>query len=156
MLDEQLHKIKNSILYFILIGIIISYLIVSFSTELELVKSNINSIEVMRYNLFTLFISIQIFVFFIKLFVNRKFKILKFENLIITLLFVLQILILNSTFINGEIENFGLAFIVAIAVIELVKIFVILNYGITNVLDNFYTKKKINFLNNNFIGVRND
>lgn len=156
MQKEQLYRIKNAVIYFVMIGIIASYMVVSMSIDLDIFKDNIVSIENLRFELFGVFITIQLVLFFVKLVVNRDYGLINLENLGIMALFALEITILYSSMMNGVNEIYGIGTHVAIIVVEVIKAFVILAYAITNLLDNFYSKDKNKYFQNNFIGVSND
>lgn len=156
MQKEQLYRIKNAVIYFVMIGIIASYMVVSMSIDLDIFKDNIVSIENLRFELFGVFITIQLVLFFVKLVVNRDYGLINLENLGIMALFALEITILYSSMMNGANEIYGIGTHVAIIVVEVIKAFVILAYAITNLLDNFYSKDKNKYFQNNFIGVSND
>ena len=156
MINEQLYRVKNAVVYFVMIGIIVSYLILSISLELDMFKDNIVSIENLRYELFGTFIIMQLIMFFIKLVLNREYGIIRIENLVLIVLFVLEITILYSSIINGINEIYGVGTNIIFTIIEIAKVFVMLTYAISNVLDNFYTNNKNKHFQNNYIGVRND
>lgn len=156
MQKEQLYIIKNAVLYFVMIGIIASYLILSMSIDLDMFTQNIISIENLRYELFGVFITIQLILFFAKLVVNREYGLVNQENLALMILFVLEIAILYSSIMNGSNELYGIGTHIAIVTIEVIKAFVLLTYAVTNLLDNFYNKDNKKYLQNNFIGVSND
>lgn len=156
MQNEQLYRIKNAVLYFVMIGIIASYMVVSMSIDLDIFKDNIVSLENLRFELFGVFITIQLVLFFAKLVVNREYGIINLENFALLVLFALEISILYSSIMNGANELYGIGTHIAIIIIEVIKAFVMLTYAVTSLLDNFYTKEKNKYFQNNFIGVRND
>ncbi|PKL78812.1 MAG: hypothetical protein CVV25_10340 [Ignavibacteriae bacterium HGW-Ignavibacteriae-4] len=156
MQNEQLYRIKNAVLYFVMIGIIASYMVVSMSIDLDIFKDNIVSLENLRFELFGVFITIQLVLFFAKLVVNREYGIINLENFALLVLFALEISILYSSIMNGGNELYGIGTHIAIIIIEVIKAFVMLTYAVTSLLDNFYTKEKNKYFQNNFIGVRND
>lgn len=139
-----------------MIGIIISYLALSMSLDLDIFKDNIVSIEKLKYELFGLFITIQLVLFFIKLILNREYGIIMFENIALMTLFTLQLSILYSSMIKGVTELYNINTQLTILIIEVIKAFVMIAYAINNLLDNFYSKEKKKYFQNNFIGVSND
>lgn len=156
MQKEQLYRIKNAVLYFVMIGIIASYMILSMSIDLDVFKDNIVSIENLRYELFGIFMTIQLVLYFVKLVVNGGYGIINFENLALIILFTLEISILYSSIMNGANELYGIGTHIAIIVLEVVKVFIMLTYAVTNILDNFYNKNDNKYFQNNFLGVSND
>ncbi|MFA7326873.1 MAG: hypothetical protein WC121_09430 [Candidatus Kapaibacterium sp.] len=108
MLKEQLYRIKNAVLYFVMIGIIASDMILSMSIDLDILKDNIVSIENLRYELFGVFITIQLVLFFVKLVVNAGYRIVNFENLALIILFALEVSILYTSIMKGENELYGI------------------------------------------------
>jgi len=156
MLKEQLHKIKNAAIYFALIGIIASYMIVSLSLDLDIFKDNIVSIENLRYELFGIFMTIQLILFFVKLVVSKDYGLINLENFSLLVLFTLEIAIVYSFLMNGADELYGIGTHVAILIIEVIKAFVLLTYAVTNLLDNYNSKNRNKYFQNNFIGVSND
>ncbi len=156
MQKEQLYRIKNAAIYFVMIGIIASYMIFSMSIDLDIFKDNIVFIENLRVELFGIFITIQLILFFAKLVVNREYGIINLENLALLVLFTLEIAILYSSIMNGANELYGLGTHIAIIIIEVIKAFVMLAYAVTSLLENFYIKDKNKYFQNNFIGVNND
>lgn len=156
MLKEQLHKIKNAAIYFALIGIIASYMIVSLSLDLDIFKDNIVSIENLRYELFGIFMTIQLILFFVKLVVSRDYGLINVENFSLLVLFTLEIAIVYSFIMNVSDELYGIGTHVAILIIEVIKAFVLLTYAVTNLLDNYNSKNRNKYFQNNFIGVSND
>ncbi len=156
MLKEQLHRIKNAAIYFAMIGIIASYMIVSLSLDLDIFKDNIVSIENLRYELFGIFMTIQLILFFVKLVVSRDYGLINVENFSLLVLFTLEIAIVYSFIMNGSDELYGIGTHVAILIIEVIKAFVLLTYAVTNLLDNYNSKNRNKYFQNNFIGVSND
>jgi hypothetical protein len=156
MKKEELNIIKNAVLYFVMIGIIASYLILSMSIDLDIFTQNVISIENLRYELFGIFITIQLILFFTKLVINRERGLISQENVALMTLFVVQIAILYSSIMNGANELYGIGTHIAIITIEVIKAFVLLTYAVTILLDNFYNKDNKKYFQNNFIGVSND
>lgn len=156
MLKEQLHRIKNAAIYFAMIGIIASYMIVSLSLDLDIFKDNIVSIENLRYELFGIFMTIQLILFFVKLVVSRDYGLINVENFSLLVLFTLEIAIVYSFIMNGSDELYGIGTHVAILIIEVIKAIVLLTYAVTNLLDNYNSKNRNKYFQNNFIGVSND
>jgi|GEM_PF-1365450 hypothetical protein len=156
MLKEQLHRIKNAAIYFAMIGIIGSYIIFSMSIDLEIFSDNIVSIDNLRFEMFGVFITIQLVLFFAKLVVNREHGLINLENLLLLVLFALEIAIVYSFIMNGAEELYGIGTHVAIIIVEVIKSFVMLTYAVTNLMENFYIKDKNKFFQNNLIGVSND
>ena len=156
MQKEQLNIIKNAVLYFVMIGIIASYLILSMSIDLDIFTQNIVSIENLRYDLFGVFITIQLILYFAKLVVNREYGLVNRENIVLMILFLVEIAILYSSIMNGSNELYGIGTHIAIVTIEVIKAFVLLTYAVTSLLDNFYNRDNKIYFQNNFIGVNND
>lgn len=156
MLKEQLHRIKNAAIYFAMIGIIASYMIVSLSLDLDIFKDNIVSIENLRYELFGIFMTIQLILFFVKLVVSRDYGLINVESFSLLVLFTLEIAIVYSFIMNGSDELYGIGTHVTILIIEVIKAFVLLTYAVTNLLDNYNSKNRNKYFQNNFIGVSND
>lgn len=156
MLKEQLNRIKNAAIYFAMIGIIGSSIIFSMSIDLEIFSDNIVSIDNLRIEMFGVFITIQLVLFFAKLVVNREHGLINLENLLLLVLFALEIGIVYSFIMNGAEELYGIGTHVAIIIVEVIKSFVMLTYAVTNLMENFYIKDKNKFFQNNLIGVSND
>lgn len=156
MINEQLYRVRNAVSNFLMIGVIVSYLVLSISIDLDLFIDNIISIENLRNELFGLFITMQLILFFLKLFLNKEYGIISIENLTLLILFALEISIIYSSIINGTNEIYGIETYVNIRIIEVIKLFVMLTFAVTNLLDNFYRIEKIKHFQNNYIGVRND
>ncbi len=156
MQQEQLYRIKNAVIYFVMIGIIASYMIVSMSLDLEIFKDNIVSIENLRFELFGVFLTIQLVLFFVKLVVNRDHGLIRLENIALLAFFALEVTILYSSMMNGVNEIYGIGTQLAIVILEVIKAFVLIAYAVTNLLDNFYSKDRNKYFQNNFIGVSND
>lgn len=156
MIHEQLYRIKNAVSNFLMIGIIVSYLVLSISIDLDLFKDNIISTENLRNELFGIFITIQLILFFLKLFINKEYGIISIENLTLLVLFALEISMSYSSIMNGANEIYGIGTHVAITITEVIKLFVMLTCAITNLLDNFYRIEKNKHFQNNYIGVSND
>lgn len=134
-----------------MIGIIASYMILSMSLDLGMFKDNIVSIENLRYELFGIFLTIQIVLFFVKLVVNRDHGLIRLENLALFTFFALEVTILYSSMMNGVTELYGIDTHITIVVLEVIKAFVILAFAVTNLLDNFYTNEENKYFQNNFI-----
>ncbi|MCB0702602.1 MAG: hypothetical protein R2863_10305 [Candidatus Kapaibacterium sp.] len=156
MQKEQLYRIKNATIYFVMIGLIASYVIVTVGIELDIFKDNIASVDNFRFELFGIFITIQLILMFAKLVVNRNHGLISLENIGLLSFFALEITIIYSSVFNGIGELYGIGTHIAIMIIEVVKAFTLLTYAVTNILDNFYTGNNNKFFNNNIIGVSND
>ena len=101
MQKEQLYRIKNATIYFVMIGLIASYVIVTVGIELDIFKDNIASVDNFRFELFGIFITIQLILMFAKLVVNRNHGLISLENIGLLSFFALEITIIYSSVFNG-------------------------------------------------------
>jgi hypothetical protein len=140
--SSQIYHAKRTAIYFVSIGIIVSYFTIILMYEVGYLINNVVESNEIQIKLAVGFISMQLILFAWKLFISGNKHIFSFENIAISNLFFLEYMIIwNNWYLS--ILNFNPVTIINI--IEIVKTILLLVYSVISVIE-IIDDKNFNYL----------
>lgn len=140
--SNQIYHAKRTAIYFVSIGIIVSYFTIVLMYEIGYLNNNVVESNELHLKLAAGFISMQFILFAWKLFISGKKNIFCFENIIISNLFLLEYMVIWNGWYTSIIY---LNPVTIVNIIEILKTIFLLVFSVISVIE-IIDDKNFNYL----------
>lgn len=145
MKNNQIYHAKRTAIYFVTIGVIISYLTIVFMIEIGYLKQSVTQYNVLHTKLAFAFITMQLILFVWKVIINDKQELFKFENVAIVQIFIIEYLVLSNQSLLSVYELTAFPIVNALQVGKIVILLVCSVMSVIEIIEeNKYKYLQIN------------